>query len=49
MKKNDKIFNKIKSKPKNSSILLYDSKLITNNSQIEFIKTGTKNFDNPKK
>ena len=36
-------------KPKNSSIIPYDSKLITNISQIELIKTGIKNFDNSKK
>ena len=35
-------------KPKNSSIIPYDSKLITNISQFELIKTGIKNFDNSK-
>ena len=38
-----------KYKPKNSQILPYDSKLITNISQIDLIKTGIKNFDNSKK
>ena len=33
----------------NSNILQYDSKLITNISQIELIKTGIKNYDNSKK
>ena len=33
----------------NSNILQYDSKLITNISQLELIKTGIKNYDNSKK
>jgi hypothetical protein len=33
----------------NSNILQYDSKLITNISQIELIKTGIKKYDNSKK
>ena len=33
----------------NSNIAQYDSKLITNISQIELIKTGIKNYDNSKK